>query len=458
MLTRICLTLFSFAITGCATTPLVTEKVSIPGREEPLEVTTPSIDDPSSHWAKQFGDDTLTALITEALESNIGLEAARANARAADAAARISGSFKLPNASLGLNSARQQSRLSFLNFQEIDSETHSLSLGSQWEVDLWGKLRKSHAAGLANWEAAQADVEALKLSIAGQVGKAWFNLLESNNQWLLAQDSSTSLEQKLSSLEKRYERGLVTSLDLRLTRAQAASSRVVAQQRKTALNNSKRTLEILLGRYPSAKQSSNHSLPEITSAIPSGLSSALVARRPDLYAAERRLAATLAHSQVANRNWLPKLSLTGSAGTTSNQLKDLLDTDFSIWSVAGDLASTVFSAGRLQAERDQAKAQVESQLAQFRNVALGAFQEVENAISAESDLAQLSEDTAIAAYENEKAEDLAWDQYERGIIDITTLLDAQRRADDSASQLISVQNQRLQNRINLHMALGGDFE
>ncbi|MFL3660001.1 MAG: TolC family protein, partial [Opitutales bacterium] len=75
-----------------------------------------------------------------------------------------------------------------------------------------------------------------------------------------------------------------------------------------------------------------------------------------------------------------------------------------------------------------------------------------------SDLAQLSQDTAIAAYENEKSEDLAWDQYERGIIDITTLLDAQRRADDSASQLISVQNQRLQNRINLHIALGGDFQ
>ena len=155
-----CLILFAFAITGCATTPLVTEKVSIPGREEALEVIMPSTDDPSSHWAKQFGDDTLTALIAEALESNIGLEAARANARAADAAARISGSFKLPSAALGLNSSRQQSRLSFLNFQEIDSQSHSLSLGSQWEVDLWGKLRKSHAAGLANWEAAQADVEA----------------------------------------------------------------------------------------------------------------------------------------------------------------------------------------------------------------------------------------------------------------------------------------------------------
>jgi NodT family efflux transporter outer membrane factor (OMF) lipoprotein len=455
---RIGLTLITVGIAGCATTPLKTENVDLPGRDEAFEVKAPSVDDPAYQWAKGFNDDVLTALIAEALESNIGLEAAKANARAADAAARISGSLKMPSASLGLNSSRQQSRLSFLNFQEIDSESHSLSLGSRWELDLWGKLRKTHASGMANWEAAQADVEALKLSIAGQVGKAWFNVLELDNQWRLAQDSSLSLEQKLSSLEKRYKRGLVTSLDLRLTRAQAASSRAITQQRKTALNNSKRALETLLGRYPSARQNSNQTLPEIANAIPSGLSSALVARRPDLYAAERRLAASLTQSEVANRNWLPQLNLTGSAGTTSDQLTELLDTDFSIWSIAGDLATTVFSGGRLQSERDQAKAQAEAQLAQFRNVALTAFQEVENALSAESELAQLSQDTAIAAYENEKAEDLAWDQYERGIIDITTLLDAQRRADDSASQLISVQNQRLQNRINLHIALGGDFQ
>jgi outer membrane protein TolC len=89
---------------------------------------------------------------------------------------------------------------------------------------------------------------------------------------------------------------------------------------------------------------------------------------------------------------------------------------------------------------------------------LTAFQEVENALSSEIDLSLLREESAIAADENQKAEDLAWEQYDKGLVDITTLLDAQRRADESASQLISIQNQRLQNRINLHLALGGDFE
>ena len=101
---------------------------------------------------------------------------------------------------------------------------------------------------------------------------------------------------------------------------------------------------------------------------------------------------------------------------------------------------------------------MEGQFANFRLVAQTAFQEVENALSSEENLAQLTEETAIAAEENRKAEELAWEQYQRGLIDITALLDAQRRADESASQLVNVKNQRLQNRINLHLALGGDFE
>ncbi len=443
---------------GCATAPIEVQSVANPKDGKDFIVSGPSETGSTIKWTTRFGDDTLNQLIDEALASNFGLDAAEAQARAAEAAARISGSFKYPSLSLGLNSARQQSRFSFLNFQKIETESHALNLGSQWEFDVWGRLKDSHASGLANLEAAAADVEALKLSIAGQVARSWFNLLEAERQWQLAVDSSQSLEQKLKSLDRRYDRGLISSLDLRLTRAQAASSRALVQQRKTQLNSSKRALEVLLGRYPSATQDSTQTLPSMGNDIPPGLSAELVARRPDLYAAERRLASTLAQQNNASKNWLPKLSLTGSTGTTSSELTDLLNSDFSVWSIAGDLASNLFAAGRLKSERDQSQALVDSQLAQYRSTVLTAFQEVENALSSEADLSQLNEETVIAARENQKAEDLAWEQYDKGLIDITTLLDAQRRADESASQLITIQNQRLQNRINLHLALGGDFE
>lgn len=451
---------FLALVAGCATTSKETQTIPHPKTGEPfaIEEIDPELPPPAAIWASRFGDDTLNELIEEALESNIGLDAAKANAKAAEAAARISGSLRIPNLTLGLSSAKQQSRFSFLNFQKIETDTHSLSLGSQWEVDLWGRLGATRAAGIAELEAAEADVEALKLSISGQVARAWFNLLESQTQYELAIDSAKSLEDKVKSLDRRYDRGLVTSLDLRLTRAQAASSNAVAQQRKTQLGNAKRTLETLLGRYPSGQQESERGLPDMSDSVPEGLSSALVARRPDLYAAERRLAASLSRQEVANRNWLPSLALTGSAGTTSSELTDLLDSDFSVWSIAGNLGSSLFAGGRQKAERDQAEAIVEGQFANFRSVAQTAFQEVENALSSEADLARLTEETAIAAEENRKAEELAWEQYQRGLIDITALLDAQRRADESASQLVSVKNQRLQNRINLHIALGGDFE
>lgn len=450
---------FGIVLSGCTTTPVDPQIVAHPKSGADFQLAAPDEQtDGNLNWAARFGDETLNLLIAEALESNFGLDAAEAQARAAAAAARISGSYKFPGVSLGLNSSKQQSRFSFLNFQKIETESHALSLGSQWEVDLWGRLRDSHAAGLAQWEAAEADVEALKLSIAAQVARSWFNVLEAERQWMLAKDSADSLQQKLDSLERRYDRGLATSLDLSLTRAQTATSRALVQQRKTQLNNSKRALEVLLGRYPSGTQDATPDLPSLSASIPAGLSADLVARRPDLYAAERRLAASLAQKSGASKNWLPRLALTGSTGTTSSELADLLDSDFSVWTVAGELAGNLISAGRLKAEREQSSALTEVQLAQYRSAVLTAFQEVENALSSERDLAELSKETEIAAQENQRAEDLAWEQYEKGLIDITSLLDAQRRADESASQLISVRNQRLQNRVNLHLALGGDFE
>jgi len=444
---------------GCATTRVETQPVET-GRDSETIVPEPSNDDFSSSiaWTRKFGDETLNELIEEALDANLGLDAAEAQARAADAAARISGSLKFPSLSLGLSSSKQQSRFAFLGFQKIETDTHSLTLGAQWEVDLWNRLSKGHAAGLANAEAAAADVEALKLSLSGQVARAWFNLLEADRQLTLARDSAEALQSKLSSLESRYERGLTTNLELRLTRAQKASSQALVTRRKTELADSKRALEVLLGRYPSASQESASDLPRLSHSIPAGLSSILVARRPDLLAAERRLAAAIAESESAARNWLPQIRLTGNTGTTSDEFSQLLETDLSVWTLAGEVAAPLFNAGRLKAERERADAQMETQLARYRQTALEAFQEVENALSSNSDLEALYRDTAIAADENSKAEALAWNQYERGLIDITALLDAQRRADDSASQLISVQNLQLQNRIQLHLALGGDFE
>src|SRR5690606_30898627 len=162
---------------------------------------------------------------------------------------------------------------------------------------------------------------------------------------------------------------------------------------------SRRALETLLGRYPSAALALEAELPELGPAPAAGLPAELLARRPDLKAEERRLAAALADERAAARNWLPSVALSASAGNSSDRFADLLDESFNVWSLAGDLAQPIFAAGRLRAERDRAEALRASQVSRYKDLALQAFREVETALQSERDLLALEAQTEIASSE-----------------------------------------------------------
>lgn len=409
-------------------------------------------------WAASFGDATLSALIAEALENNFGLEAANYQVKAAEAAARISNAARFPTLGIGLRSGKQQSRISAFGFQKITSKTNSLELSSQWEIDLWNRLGNGYQAARSQYEATRLDYESFRLSLAAQVTKAWFNHIESTRQLELAQDTAQTYASNLRTIEKRYQRGVSSSFDLRLVRAQAATSRAAVHNRRAQSQAAARQLEIVLGRYPSGSIISTNTLPQLSDTPPAGLPSELLERRPDVLAAQHRLASTLLQNRATQKNWLPRIALTGDAGTSSEELSDLLDQDFSIWSVFGDVTAPIFQAGRLKAERLQSDALASGQIAQYQNTVLVAFQEVERALSSEADLKELETQIAVAAEENEGAAEQSIRLYERGLIDITSALDAQRRSFDAQSQLINARNQRLQNRIDLYLALGGNFE
>ncbi len=444
-------------LAGCVSQPVANQNKSVEDLTPEKWTATSDSQNPSDNWLEDFNDTRLIELVREVEENNFGLEAAKQRAKAAQAASRIVRSLKYPTLGANLNSGKQQSRIATFNFQEIKTESHTLTLGSQWELDLWNRLGQGHAAAVAQYEASLFDYQALRLSLAGQVAKAWFNTLEAKTQFQLAQDTASSFDTNRKTLEKRYQKGLVSGFELRLIRAQAASSRAAQESRRTQLDQAIRQFEVLLGRYPSAQLQANSDLPQLEKETPAGLPSDLLARRPDIMAEERRLAAVVATDKSIQRNWLPSIALTASTGTTSNQLSDLLDTDFDIWSLFGDLSAPLFQAGKLKAERDQSDALKQAQIAQYKNTVLTAFQEVEIALTAEEALKHLEEEITVAATENQKAEKQSWKLYERGLIDITSVLDSQRRAFDAQSQLISTKNQRLQNRINLYLALGGGF-
>jgi multidrug efflux system outer membrane protein len=183
----------------------------------------------------------------------------------------------------------------------------------------------------------------------------------------------------------------------------------------------------------------------------------LLERLPDLFAAERRLAAADKDLRASRKELLPKISLTASGGTSSREFQDLLDSDFSVWTLGSNLTEPIFQGGRILANIDRAKAIRMQSEAAYRDVALRAFQEVESGLAGESFLQSEYTRLAEAAEEAKAAERLAWDQYRAGTSDFLSALDARRTADSAESRFINVRNLLLQNRTDLYLALGGSF-
>lgn len=445
-------------LTACQTTqdtgvPLTRDDLAVPERWIETHGS-----QTSSEWIAAFAAPKLESLVAEALANNLGLENAYQNVRAAEAAARISGANRLPSLSAGLRPSRSQTMASFQPPAAVESETYSLALNARWEIDLWSRLAEEHTSAKAQYRASEYEFQYFRLSLAAQVARAWFNLIESKTQFELAEASANAFDAKLATLESRYERGLVDAFDLRLTRAQASTSRASALRRRNQMDASIRLLETLLGRYPSAELAIESELPELAATPSAGLPSELLERRPDVLAQQNRLLSALALERSAVRNWLPSITLTASDGTLSNQFSDLLDSNFNVWTLAGDIGFALFQGGRLKGQREQLQANQLSQLAQYKDVVLTAFREVETALRAEADLHDLERQTQISASENQLAEDQAWQLYQRGLVDITAVLDSERRSFEAQSQLLSIRNQRLQNRISLHLALGGNIQ
>lgn len=411
----------------------------------------------STNWIEELNSPVLIALVEEAELNNFGLEAARQRVRAAEAAARITNSQRLPSIGAGFRAGSSRTIATFDPMIPVEGDRFSLNLNAQWEIDVWNRLGNEYRASEAQYQASNYEFEALKLSLSGQIAKAWFNVIAANRLYELAVASAKSYSSNLDSLERRYERGIVDAFDLRLTRSQVAFSKAAAIQRRNQMDTAIRNLEVLLGRYPSAEIEATNQLPELLDTPRAGIPSELLENRPDVLAEQNRLLAALSLEKAANRNWLPSLVLTGSDGTLSNEFSELLEKDFNVWSIAADLSMALFQSGRLKAQRDQFNANQLSQLAQYKSTVLQAFREVESALRAESDLRELESQTRIAANESQLAEAQSLNLYERGLVDIISVLDTQRRSFEARSQLINIQNQRLQNRINLHVALGGDY-
>jgi NodT family efflux transporter outer membrane factor (OMF) lipoprotein len=403
-------------------------------------------------WLQDFNDPQLEAMVREALGGNLLLKAGVARLDQAAAFARMNGADRWPSVNLGGSVQRFTSPV---NRDAVDS--FSLNGMVSWEVDLWGRVRAQVQGAQADLLAAESDFEGLRHSIAGFVTQAWFAAIEARNQERLSRETVESFEANLITVEERFRRGLSPALDLRLARANVASARANHNQQKRIADAAVRSLEVLLGRYPSGTLQAAPALPALDSPIPAGIPAEMLRRRPDILSSYQRLVSADAGWIESKRALLPAINLTGQYGWTSSELDNLLKDGFDVWSLIGNVTAPIFQGGRLRANVDRTEAARAQAVASYQDTVLNAFREVESGLAGEVLLKEQLDAVAAAAAESAGAQKLAEERYERGLVDIVTVLEAQRRAFNARSAEIQVQAALLQNRLALYLALGGGF-
>ncbi|HEY5717460.1 MAG TPA: efflux transporter outer membrane subunit [Motiliproteus sp.] len=401
-------------------------------------------------WLQRFADPELDELVAVALRANPLLTQARARLREGEAQAQVVGAPSQLQLDAGLQAGRTRRNT-------ISSNSFTADLSLSWEPDLWGRLSAAAQAAVVDRAALREELRDAQLSLAANLAKAWFAAAEAEQQRRLSQQLVDNLSQSLQVLEEGYQRGIVAALDIHLARANLASEQGRLAERQRALSDRVRALELLLGRYPARELTIPSQLPPLPGAVPLGLPSELLTRRPDIRAASARLQSAELRQRAAHKDRFPRFSLTASLGGSSSELGRLLNQQNLFWTLFGNLSQPLLDGGRLQGLELQAAARWEQAQAQYVDTLLQAFAEVEGALEQERALSQLNASLTVSVEESDLAEALAFEQYRQGLVDIVTVLEAQRRAFSARSTHIEARNRQLQNRIDLYLALGGDF-
>ncbi len=406
----------------------------------------------SSGWLADFGDRDLSETVDEALANNRGLRASAARLREAREATAVARSRARPQASAAGNVSRAD------GVSRPGETNYDLSLSASWEIDLWGRLSDQTRAAEASESAAEEDFRGARLSLAANTAKAWGNLISAEQELTLAEETLESFEKNLRIVERTYRGTGEGALDIRFSRTNVSSAARNVEQAELNRDQAARSLEILLGRYPGGGARLSRDLPVLADDVPAGIPADLLDRRPDLAAARHRLFASARRADAARKSLLPGASLTAGGGTSSPNLADLLDANRLAGNIAARFTQVLTDGGALAAEARAALDRNDAELNDYAQRALEAFREVEAALAADRSLAAQEGFLASELRQATLAERQAERDYSEGINpNILSVLEAQRRANNARAGMIRLQNQRLQNRIDLHLALGGDF-
>lgn len=469
--------LIMLTATGCAVGPDYSRpqlETEVPAQWTPRPTMTEALTDSSgetlTRWWESFGDNTLNTLVETALVHNNDLAAAAGRVLEAEALLGGAKSQQYPTMEIGGNAARSKSsEATGSSFMPLYNNSFSANATLRYEADLWGRLARGKEAALASLLASEQDRRTLAQSLIAGVVRTWLQIRELQMQVALNDNTVLNFTDNLETVQNRYHRGLVTALDVHLAAQNLASAQAIGPANRLNLADARRRLEILVGQYPAGLITASDLdqadgtlstviMPNPLPPVPAGLPSDLLQRRPDLVAAEMRLHSSVARIGEAKAALYPRISLTASAGTSSNELNKLFTSPSDIWSLAGNLFMPLLNRGATKAQIKAAEARTLQATAQYRATILQAFSEVESALD-QDHYQKLQENFLVESVDSaRRSVELAEDRYIRGLDNILVALESQRRLYTAESQLLTTERLRRTARVNLIQALGGPWD
>lgn len=407
----------------------------------------------STPWIQSFNDELLEKLVAEALANNLNLQAQatavdRARALSVQAGATLKPELSL-TADAGASGVAESS--------STNSNSGSLGLQVGWEADLWGRIRAGVQGAAASEQAVEADFLYAQYSLAAATIRAYVTAIDAKIQTDIAKQSANILQETLRIVTVKYENGMSGAQDLALSKSDLASTRDQVITAEGSQRDALRALELLLGRYPDAEITIQDTLPSVPASPPAGIPSGLLERRPDLVAAERRVAQAFNTTQAAKAARLPSLSLSANLGGSSSSLSNMLSPSNVAWQLGANLLAPIFDGGKRRAQVDIATADQKNALATYAQAALTAFSDVESALDQGSTINERQVQLVEAEEESEKAYNIAKLRYDSGETDLLDLMQVQQRLISTKSNLASVRRLAIEQRVNLNLSLGGSW-
>ena len=463
------ITLFIF---GCASQkPIEPNQVVDFDVPEQWEINISQNLDFDQKWWSIFNDDNLNSFVVEFMDENISLEKAMLNTRKAKQASVIATGSLLPSISISSgvveseqNTAGIPTVFSALLGQSSDEvtvftqENYNLSLGTQWEIDLWGKLRQGRIATKQQYLSAKYFEDFLKLSLTAEASKLYFAIIEAEQVLNNASKKLKNAETIFELYSLRYNKGSISIQAYQQSKIIFNATKSDYNNKLLMVNTLKREARLLVKDYPSTEFLVNNNFPKKLPSIPNTLPADIVKRRPDLIAQQYNLLANKALDRQALLTLFPTFSLSGSYGSSSNDLEDLTNEDFSVWNKGLNVFMPVFNAGKLIANKRLAKSNREIAMLDFVNALLTAYKEIESGFESDLTSNQALEIINENIVLSENIYNTTFDGFMKGSSSFEDTINANNALYDNLDLKARLEKVRIEQRINLILALGGGFK